>query len=238
MQYRGEILPLMRLEQYLNIPTVPDQETLSLIVFAVEKQIGLIATEVINTVEISTHIDTDTFKQKGVLGSTIVEGHSVLILDIHGLIEMAYPLWYKKFFVSKLSEAERESINVLLVEDSKFFQNIEKSYLEASGYNVITADHGNDALEKLNAHHIDVVVTDLDMPYCDGFELTKIIKSTEVWHHIPVMALTSLSGEEDQKKGLEAGIDEYQVKLDRDEVLKTLEHLILRTRGRKTKEKP
>jgi chemotaxis protein histidine kinase CheA len=64
---------------------------LSLIVFSVEKQIGLVVKEIINTVEISTQIDTETFQQKGILGSTIVEGHAVLILDIHGLIEMAYP---------------------------------------------------------------------------------------------------------------------------------------------------
>ena len=67
IQYRNEILPLIRLEPYLNIPPVPDQETLSLIVFAVERQIGLVVTEIINTVEISTHIDTETFKQKGIL---------------------------------------------------------------------------------------------------------------------------------------------------------------------------
>ncbi len=233
MQYRKEILPLMRLENYLDIPNVQQQEMLSLIVFSVEKQIGLVVSEIINTVEINTHIDTDTFKQRGVLGSTIVEGHSVLILDIHGLIEMAYPDWYKKFFVSKLSEEEREEIRVLLVEDSMFFQNIEKSYLEAAGYKVITADHGNDALEKLENHRVDVVVTDLDMPYCNGFELTKILKSRASWKDLPVMALTSLSGEEDRKHGVEVGIDQYQVKLDRDDVLKAMEQLILRSRRKK-----
>ena len=230
MQYRNEILPLMRLENYLDLPNVQQQEMLSLIVFSVEKQIGLVVSEIINTVEISTHIDTDTFKQKGVLGSTIVEGHSVLILDIHGLIEMAYPSWYKNFFVSKLSEEERDRIRILLVEDSMFFQNIEKSYLEAAGYKVITADHGNDALEKLESHTVDVVVTDLDMPYCNGFEMTKILKSKASWQDLPVMALTSLSSEEDRKRGADAGIDQYQVKLDRDEVLKSLEQLILRSR--------
>lgn len=230
MQYRGDILPLIRLEDYLNISETPDRELLSLIVFSVEKQVGLVVTEIINTIEISTHIDTETFKQKGILGSTIVQGHSVLILDIHGLIEMAYPSWYKKFFVSKLTDDERESIQVLLVEDSMFFQNIEKSYLESAGYQVITANHGNEALEKLETHRVDVVVTDLDMPYCDGYELTKIIKSKEQWKHLPVMAVTALSGEKDRQKGIEVGIDEYQVKLDRDEVLGTLERLILRTR--------
>lgn len=233
MQYRHEILPLIRLEQYFNIPAAPPQETLSLIVFAVEKQIGLVVSEIVNTIEIDTHIDTETFKQKGILGSTIVDGHSVMILDIHGLIELAYPTWYKKFFVSKITEEERSKLDVLIVEDSMFFLNIEKSYLEAAGYHVITAINGNDAQEKLAAHHVDVVITDLDMPYCNGFELTKIIKTTPEWKHLPVMALTSLSGEEDRRRGFEVGIDEYQIKLDREEVLKSLEAMLLKKQGRR-----
>ncbi len=97
MQYRQTILPLLRLEDYLNIPRSPDAEMLSLIVFAIEKQIGLVVSEILDTVEISAQIDTETFQQKGILGSAIVQGHSVLILDVHGLIEMAYPTWYKNF---------------------------------------------------------------------------------------------------------------------------------------------
>jgi two-component system chemotaxis sensor kinase CheA len=122
---------------------------------------------------------------------------------------------------------------VLLVEDSAFFLNIEQSYLESAGYQVITAEHGNAAIEVLERRPINVVVTDIDMPYCNGYELTKIIKGHEEWKHLPVMALTALSGEEDRRKGMEAGIDEYKIKLDRDDVLRALEQLILRTR-RKT----
>ncbi len=231
MQYRNEVLPLLRLEESFNIPQTPDPKMLSLIVFAVEKQIGLVVQEIIDTVEINTHIDTETFQQQGILGSTIVQGHSVLILDIHGLIEIAYPTWYKKFFVSKLSEEDREGVRVLLVEDSSFFLNIERSYLEAAGYQVVTSENGQEALEKLENQSFDVVVTDIDMPLCNGYELTRQIKANENWKHLPVMAVTALTGEKDRAKGVEAGIDEYQIKLDRDEVLRALEQLILRGRG-------
>jgi two-component system chemotaxis sensor kinase CheA len=230
LQYRGDVLPLLRLEPYLNLASTPDPELLSLIVFSVEKPVGLVVQEILNTVEISTHIDTETFAQKGVLGSTIVEGHAVLILDIHGLIELAYPTWYKQFFVSTLSEAEREQIRVLLVEDSAFFLNIEQSYLASAGYQVLTAEHGQAAVAVLEQQPVDVVVTDIDMPYCNGYELTKIIKGRAEWRHLPVMALTALSGEEDRRRGLDAGIDEYKIKLDREDVLRALEQLILRSR--------
>ncbi|GAK59099.1 two-component system sensory/regulatory protein, Che family [Candidatus Vecturithrix granuli] len=231
MQYRQTILPLLRLEDYLNIPRAPDTGMLSLIVFAIEKQIGLVVSEILDTVEISTHIDTETFQQKGILGSAIVQGHSVLILDVHGLIEMAYPTWYKKFFTSQLTEQERENTRILLVEDSSFFLNIEKSYLEAAGYQVFTAQNGKEALEKLEQTPIDVVVTDLDMPVCNGYDFTRAIRAREQWKAMPVMALTALSGEKDREKGMEAGIDEYQIKLNRNEVLRALELLILRKRG-------
>lgn len=232
LQYRGEVLPLMRLEPLLHLASPPETPILSLLVFAVEKEIGLIAQKVINTVEISTQIDAKRFQQKGVLGSTIVQGLPVLILDVHGLIELAYPQWYQHLLTSKLPEAERQQIRVLLVEDSRFFLNIEQSYLASAGYQVVTAEHGQEALEILKQQPIDVVVTDIEMPYCNGYDLTKAIKTNPEWQHIPVMAVTALSGEEDRKRGIAVGIDEYRIKLDRDEVLRALEQLMLRTRKR------
>lgn len=230
LQYRGNVLPLMRLEPYLNIEAEPDTELMSMIVFSVEKQIGLVVKEILNTMEISTQIDTETFNQKGVLGSTVIEGHAVLILDIHGLIEIAYPSWYKRFFVSTLTEEERRQTRILLVEDSPFFMNIEKSYLQSAGYQVLTAEHGKQALEILENTTVDAVVTDIDMPYCNGFELTQTIRTRDHLKLLPVMAVTALSSDEDRKRGQQAGIDEYKVKLDREDVLRTLEQLIVKKR--------
>ncbi len=130
-----------------------------------------------------------------------------------------------------MTEDERKNTHILLVEDSSFFLNIEKSYLEAAGYQIITAQHGKEALEKLEQTPVDIVVTDIDMPVCNGYEFAKTLRSHEQWKTLPVMALTALSGEKDREKGREAGIDEYQIKLNRDEVLKALELLILRKRG-------
>ena len=75
-----------------------------------------------------------------------------------------------------------------------------------------------------------LILMDINLPGMDGVTATKQLKADEHTRHIPVMALTALSGEEDRRKGIEAGIDEYQIKLDRDEVLRALELLILRTR--------
>jgi two-component system, chemotaxis family, sensor kinase CheA len=116
------------------------------------------------------------------------------------------------------------------VEDSPFFLNIEKSYLESAGYHVVTAEHGQQALEVLETTPVDAVVTDLDMPVCNGFELTHQIRTRSHLAHLPVMAVTSLSSEEDRHRGQQVGIDEYKIKLDREDVLRALETLIISKR--------
>jgi two-component system chemotaxis sensor kinase CheA len=81
------------------------------------------------------------------------------------------------------------------------------------------ARDGVEAWEYLQAHQVDLVLTDIEMPRLNGFELTRQIKTDERFAHIPVIALTSLAGEEDVEKGKEAGIDDYQIKIDKENLL-------------------
>jgi len=67
-----------------------------------------------------------------------------------------------------------------------------------------------------------VVLTDLEMPNMSGFELTEKIKTTPEYSHLPVIALTSLSGEADMEKGKKVGIDVYQIKLDREKLIEVV----------------
>ena len=85
-----------------------------------------------------------------------------------------------------------------------------------------------EAFELLENHsdEIVLVLTDLEMPNMDGFELTKKIKHDKRFSHLHVIALTSLAAEEDMAKGKAAGIDEYQIKLDRERLLETIKYYI------------
>jgi two-component system chemotaxis sensor kinase CheA len=69
-------------------------------------------------------------------------------------------------------------------------------------------------------------VTDIEMPRMNGFELCKKIRSEYSNTDIPVIALTSLAGEEDRLKGFQVGITDYQVKLDRDRLLSSVSKLM------------
>ena len=92
------------------------------------------------------------------------------------------------------------------------------------GYEVIDCEDGLLAWECLvsNEHEFDVIVTDIEMPNMDGFELSRRIKQSDQWSWLPVIALTSLAGSSDIQRGIEVGIDDYQIKMDRDKLLNSL----------------
>ncbi len=77
---------------------------------------------------------------------------------------------------------------------------------------------------------IDLVITDLEMPNIDGLELTRKIKQTPHLANLRVIAVTSLASEADQQRGLEAGVDEYQIKLDRDRLIARVQRFVARAR--------
>jgi two-component system chemotaxis sensor kinase CheA len=113
---------------------------------------------------------------------------------------------------------------VLFAEDSSFFRNQVKSSMEKEGFEVLEAADGAIAWDLLeaNADNIDLVVTDIEMPNLDGFGLTKKIKTNPTYAHLPVIALTTLAGEEDIATGKTVGIDDYQIKLDREKLMNSI----------------
>ena len=70
-----------------------------------------------------------------------------------------------------------------------------------------------------NTGTIGLVVTDIEMPNMDGFELTRRIKDSPHFSHLPVIALTTRAAEEDVVRGKAAGVEEYHIKLDRERLV-------------------
>jgi two-component system chemotaxis sensor kinase CheA len=100
--------------------------------------------------------------------------------------------------------------------------------MEKEGFNVIEAEDGVIAWDLLqeNADSISLVVTDIEMPNMDGFSLTQQIKQSPAFSHLPVIALTTLAGEEDIARGAKVGIDDYQIKLDREKLLNSIHNFL------------
>jgi two-component system, chemotaxis family, sensor kinase CheA len=118
---------------------------------------------------------------------------------------------------------------VLVVDDQFTVRELQRSILEAAGYRVATAGDGVAALQQLGGGaDIDLVVTDLEMPQMGGLELLRRVRGEPATASLPVVVVTSLTGEEDQRRGLEAGADAYVTKdrFDQRALLDTVERLI------------
>jgi two-component system chemotaxis sensor kinase CheA len=102
--------------------------------------------------------------------------------------------------------------HILVVDDSITTRTLEKNILEAAGYQVTTAIDGIEALKRLKEHVIDLVVSDVQMPNMDGIVLTRQIRETADYKHLPLILVTSLESPEDREKGMIAGADAYIVK--------------------------
>ena len=115
-----------------------------------------------------------------------------------------------------------------MVDDSAVTRTLEKSILEAAGYQVRVAADGAAALDLLGREPCDLVVTDIEMPRLDGFSLTEQVRADERLRDLPVVLVTSLDSEDDRRRGVEVGADAYIVKgaFDQDRLLETIRRLI------------
>ncbi|MGQ9603584.1 MAG: response regulator transcription factor [bacterium] len=101
---------------------------------------------------------------------------------------------------------------VLVVDDEEYIQHILNFSFSAEGYQVITANDGEEAIEKAKSENPDVIVLDIMMPKMDGYEACRRLKSDPKTRNIPVILLTAKGREVDRKLGNEAGADDYMVK--------------------------
>jgi chemotaxis protein histidine kinase CheA len=117
---------------------------------------------------------------------------------------------------------------VLVVEDSVGVRELERAILEGAGYEVITAVDGAEGAAKLQETPADLVLSDVEMPGMDGYQLTRTIRRTRGWEQVPVVIMTSRASEDDQRAGLEAGASAYLLKteFDQAELVETVRRLV------------
>lgn len=229
MQYRGGSLPLFAIDEVAQVKPLADQENLLVIVFTLaDREIGLLATGPVDATEISAEVDDSTLKQPGILGSVIIGNHTTLLVDIFGLVQTLNPEWFSGF--KTVATLDGKAPTVLYAEDSDFFRNQVKDFIEDVGYNVIAAEDGMIAWNLLQEHaeKVDLVITDIEMPNLDGYDLTTKIRNDNRFTGLPIIAVTSMAGDEEIAKGKVVGINEYQVKLDKEKLIDSIHHYLQR----------
>jgi two-component system chemotaxis sensor kinase CheA len=163
----------------------------------------------------------------GYLGAAILgDGRIALVLDPIHL--MKAPI---KASAEQLSSQEPEARRkrVLVVDDQFAARELQRGILETAGYEVEVARDGRDALRQIDqAAELDLVLTDIQMPEMDGFELLEAIRSDQAHSSLPVVVVTTLADEDSRRRGASAGADAYVVKQDYDQeaLLQTIERLV------------
>ncbi len=152
-----------------------------------------------------------------IAGSTILgTGTVVPILNVPEMVDAVYA---GNIAVTRLAEPEIPAEParttppaILVVEDSITSRMLLKDILESAGYTVATAINGAEAVAAMEGERFDLVVSDVEMPRMNGFELTEHIRADERWRNLPVILITGLERAEQRARGLAAGADEYIVK--------------------------
>jgi len=103
-------------------------------------------------------------------------------------------------------------MKIMIVEDCPTTRKILSIYLKSKGFEVTTADNGLDAIEKLATHTVNMILTDLNMPYMDGIELTRTLRADPNWSSLPILMVTTEADPEERARALQAGANGYIVK--------------------------
>jgi len=229
MQYHGGLLPLVTLSDAAQVEPIGDDMKLAVMIANVHgHEVGLLGAMPVDVVESNARIDETTHRQEGVAGSTIIRDRTALIVDLVGLVDARWPEWASQQVRERPQAAGALETAVLLAEDSDFFRAQVSRFLKEDGHIVLAAPDGEAAWEMLlqNLDKVRAVVTDVEMPRLDGLGLARRIRADHRTAHLPIIALTSLVGEEDIARGNAAGINDYQTKIDRDRLLERLKEYL------------
>lgn len=156
----------------------------------------------------------------GVFGATILaDGRVVLILDVSSLARLGVVSDSQSRFQSDEEEAEyygsqddtlpADQPLVMVVDDSITMRKVATRLLERNHMQVVTAKDGVDAVAKLQEYHPDVMLLDIEMPRMDGYELATHMRNDERLRSVPIIMITSRTGEKHRQRAMEIGVERY-----------------------------
>ncbi|MBK7267716.1 MAG: hybrid sensor histidine kinase/response regulator [Ignavibacteriales bacterium] len=233
--FRDEPITIVNLKTVLELEDISDSTRKNVTTFqciilsSMGEKAGFIVDSLIDEQEVLVKPLGFMLKRvKNVSGSTIlVSGDVCMILNPNDLLKTVKSLSASEILETSTPESLRKK-RILLVEDSITTRTQEKRILESAGYDVVVAVDGLDGYQKLLINEIDAVVSDVEMPNLDGLSLTEKIRAEKKYLSLPVVLVTSLSSEEQKKRGLESGANAYLTKsgFDQKILIETLDRLL------------
>lgn len=223
LMVRGEPVPIVDLSGLFGEPDAPPPRGApAAVIAAAGRRVAVTGNELLGEQEVVVKaLGTLLRGLRGYLGATVLgDGRVALIVD---------PAFFVRWMANPLPPAGAAPVGdtrpetgpppcVLVVDDQFTVRELQRSILEGAGYRVVTAADGREALDVLATRDdIDLVVTDLEIPRVDGFELIARLRAHDVLRELPVIVVTSRGSDEDRRRGAEAGADAYIVKDEFDQ---------------------
>lgn len=216
LQYRGQLMPLVRMSDSYPLRTEGRQPIL---VFADEtRTMGLAVDEIVDIVEDVLKIQLGT-ETAGLVGTAVIAGAATEVIDVSHFLVVAFPDWFEESRKTRAKAARR----ILLIDDSPFFRNMLAPVLGTAGYKVTSVENAEQALAlREKGVMFDAIVSDIEMPGINGFDLASMIKSDERWSATPIVAISAHGTADDFERGRSVGFSDYVVKMDRGALLHSL----------------
>ncbi len=161
----------------------------------------------------------------------------IIVLDFERIVEEICPETSLKISeLAELGERERNTIPIVIAEDSPMLQKLVTDALTQSGYtNLHIYANGQEAWDKLQElkknngvdYGVKCIITDIEMPQMDGHRLIRLIRSDEALKHLPIIIFSSLINEDMKRKGERLGADAQISKPEIGQLVKCIDNLIL-----------
>ena len=149
-------------------------------------------------------------------GATILgDGRVVVILDLLAAIRSQYAQLgltsssTPKLQSDKAAASVSRALHVMVVDDSVTVRKVTSRLLERNGMHVTTAKDGVDAINQLQEHRPDIMLLDIEMPRMDGFEVATLVRHDEQLRDLPIIMITSRTGDKHRERAMEIGVNEY-----------------------------
>ena len=226
----AELIPMVNLEEALNLPVTPQGKLANVAVLEVgSEKVAVRVTEFLGLEQtVVKPLEEPLSNLEHLSGATVnSDGEVILVLDPSGLARLALGLDFEgaagrinavqqPFEQQNAHDAKPAqaniSLRILLVDDSLSVRRVVSQTLKRNGYTVTTAADGQEALDLLSEHSFDAIITDLEMPRLNGFELTEEIRRRKTLANLPVAMLTSRASDKHAQLAIELGVNEYLTK--------------------------
>ncbi|MBN1527503.1 MAG: response regulator [Thermoleophilaceae bacterium] len=219
----GHAVALARLRDVLELSGPDGRESDAarplVLVRASGREVAFVVDEVLGEQEVMVKsLGRQLVRVRNVGGACIAgSGAVVPILNVVDLVESAAAAGAPQPTAAGAESAPERRSRLLLAEDSITARALVKGILEGAGYEVVAAVDGLDALTRLKSEPFDLLVSDVDMPRMNGFELTAKIRADRKLAELPVVLVTALGSQRDREYGIEVGANAYIVKTDFDQ---------------------